>query len=129
MSRGFFPTLIGALALVLFFFPVLRQLASQVLTGYALMGLALPICRIYEKRLSPSLSATLALMSLWGAVLLMVLLIAPVMLRQTQQVLAFLPQRWEGLLSWWQGLPISRQLLPQMDLSPVTQWLAQAGPG
>lgn len=115
IPRTLLPISLAVLSLVLLFIPVLRQLLMQVLAGYALMGLALPISRLYEKKLSPSLSAALALATLWGAVLLLLLLFVPLVLRQFQQALNHLPQRQFDL--------------PLPDLSPLLKELAQAVPG
>ena len=48
----------AVLALLILLWPVTRALLAQVFWGYLLMGAALPLCRLLERRLSPSWAAT-----------------------------------------------------------------------
>ncbi len=75
--------------------PVLLALATQIFWAYLLMGAALPLCRVLERKLSPSLAATGAFfaLSLLGAGLL--LLLVPTFIQQFEQLAQALP----GLMS------------------------------
>lgn len=66
--------------------PVLLALATQIFWAYLLMGAALPLCRVLERKLSPSLAATGAFfaLSLLGAGLL--LLLVPTFIQQFEQL-------------------------------------------
>ncbi|MBQ2700276.1 MAG: AI-2E family transporter [Clostridia bacterium] len=110
-----FIVLLAAAALLVIFVPVLRQLMTQILWGYALMGVALPLCRVFEKKLSPGPSAALSLLALGGSLILMVTFMLPTVLRQGQQVLSVLPQWWQRFSPYFQTLPFEN--------------LAQAGAG
>ena len=70
--------LAAALTLLFLLRSVWIALAAQLFWAYLLMGAALPLCRLLERRLSPSLAATgaFALLALLGAGLL--LLFAPI---------------------------------------------------
>lgn len=83
--------LAAALALLFLLRSVWIALAAQLFWAYLLMGAALPLCRLLERRLSPSLAATgaFALLALLGAGLL--LLFAPALVRQFEQLGQALP--------------------------------------
>ena len=87
------------LGLVLLFRRVLGALLIQLFAAYVLMALALPLCRVLETKLSPSLAATLSFLalSLTGAALL--LLLVPPLFRQLRQLSESLP----AVLSWAEG--------------------------
>ena len=81
-------------------FPILARLIGQVAVGYLLMVLALPLSRRLEKKLSPSLSATLALAALSGGLVAALFFLVPLMVRQTMelgQILPYLLERGEAL--------------------------------
>lgn len=92
-SRRWRPWVLAAIlfASAIALWPVLLALATQICWAYALMGAALPLCRVLEKRLSPSLAATGAflVLSLLGAGLL--LLLIPTLIRQSEQLAQTLP--------------------------------------
>ena len=83
--------LAAALTLLFLLRSVWIALAAQLFWAYLLMGAALPLCRLLERRLSPSLAATgaFALLALLGAGLL--LLFAPALVRQFEQLGQALP--------------------------------------
>ena len=83
--------LAAALALLFLLRSVWIALAAQLFWAYLLMGAALPLCRLLERRLSPSLAATgaFALLALLGAGLL--LLLGPALVRQFEQLGQALP--------------------------------------
>lgn len=70
---------------------VLLALATQIFWAYLLMAAALPLCRVLERKLSPSLAATgaFAALSLAGAGLLF--LLVPTLIRQFEQLGQALP--------------------------------------
>lgn len=75
---------------------VLLSLAAQLLAAYLLVALALPLCRLLERRLSPSLAAALAfacltLMAVGSGVLLL-----PPLVSQFRQLGEVIPQLLEG---------------------------------
>ena len=130
---GLWAAAAAGVGLLAAFWPVVLQLLLQVLTGYGIMGLALPICRRYERRLSPGLSATLALCTLWGIAAGALLGGIPLLARQGRQLAEMLPALWEEVSAWWDGLAAwlaQRGLtLKGVDTSPVENWLSAAGPG
>lgn len=97
---------------------VLLALLTQLAAGYLLMMLALPLCRLMEKRLSPSASATVSFLALGVVVLAAVLLVIPPILRQFRQLSDSLP----ALLSWGQERLTQAQTFMQergLDLNPM----------
>lgn len=79
---------------------LLAALLSQLLAGYVLMALALPVCRLLEKKISPSLAASLSflVLTLLAAALLTALI--PPIVRQFRQLSDALP----ALIAWGQRL-------------------------
>jgi len=92
--------------------PALQALAGQLAAAYLLMGLALPVCRILERRLSPSLSAGASLMLLGAAVLGALLSLIPPLARQFRQLSDILPGILERI---------------KASLAQSTAWLAEQG--
>lgn len=123
----------GAAGLVWWAWPVLRPLGAQVLWGYGMALLALPLARWLEKRLSPGLSAGLALAALGLAAAGIVGLVLPMLGRQIRQFAALAPGWWEQLRGWVQaaeGWLANRGMsLSQVDWSRLEDWLAEAGAG
>lgn len=76
----------AVLALLILLWPVTRALLAQVFWGYLLMGAALPLCRLLERRLSPSWAATGAFAVLGLAAALVLLLLIPALVRQFDQL-------------------------------------------
>lgn len=103
---------VGLIAAAALLWPVLLALATQIFWAYLLMGAALPLCRVLERKVSPSLAATGAFfaLSLLGAGLL--LLLVPTLIRQFEQLAQTLP----GLLSSLGGV-----------LTRFQDWLAEKG--
>lgn len=81
----------AAVALTALLWPVLTALAFQFLAACLLMALALPICRLMEKRLSPSLAASLSFIALTLLAVGLLLLLIPPLVRQFQQLSAAAP--------------------------------------
>ena len=81
----------AAVALTALLWPVLTALAFQFLAACLLMALALPICRLMEKRLSPSLAAGLSFIALTLLAVGLLLLLIPPLVRQFQQLSAAAP--------------------------------------
>ena len=99
---------------------VLWALLVQMAAAAVLMLLALPLCRLMERRWSPSLSAALSLGVLAAVVVAAVLLLVPPVMRQFRQltdalpaVIAWSQKRWQVLQSWLSEREIS--LSPARD--------------
>ena len=70
---------------------VLRELALQLGAAYLLMAMALPLCRLLERRLTPGISAVLAFTGLGAAAVALLLLLIPPLVRQFRQLSESLP--------------------------------------
>lgn len=104
---------------------VLATLAVQLAGGYVLMGLALPICRRLERKLSRNASAALALMLTTLAAVGLMLLLIPPLVRQLRQVTSVFPAVAAQVEAW---LAQGQELLLQwgVDLSSVRDELLSA---
>lgn len=100
------------LAACILLWPALSALLTQFAAAYLLMALALPICRLLERFLKPSLAAAVSFFMLGGAVAAVVLLALPPVLQQAKQLIAALPQLLENLQGW---------------LIQLQEWLQQRG--
>lgn len=101
---------------------VISALLVQLLAAYLLMALALPICRLLEKRFSPALASALSFLILTVLALAALLGLIPPLVHQFRQVTADLP----ALLAWGQGLLTQAQAFAQdrgFDLTPVQEEL------
>lgn len=101
---------------------VLLILAQQLLAAYLLMALALPLCRLLERRLSPSLSAGLAFAGLTLMALGAGLVLVPPLVRQFRQLGEVFP----ALLQWGQDvLGQAQDFLTEkgMNIAPVREEL------
>lgn len=101
---------------------LLLALLSQLLAGYALMALALPVCRLLEKKLPPSLAASLSFLVLTLAAAALLTLLIPPIARQFRQFSDALP----SLIAWGQKLLSQAQAFLQthgMNASPVRDGL------
>lgn len=112
----------AALVLLMLLWPVARALLAQLFWGYLLMGAALPLCRLLERRLSPSLAATgaFAVLGLGAGVAL--LLLIPALARQFEQLSETLPAllgTLNGLFSQMQETLAARGIV----LSPMREEL------
>lgn len=117
--RSWLPWVLGVAA-VLLLRRVLANLAVQLLAAYLLMALALPLCRLLERRLAPSLAAALSFAGVSLAALGGVVLLIPPLLRQFRQLGEVLP----SLLQWGEEqLRYVQQFLQEkgMDAEPVRQ--------
>ena len=97
---------------------VLWALAMQLLGGFALMALALPLCRVLEKRLSPGLAAAVSFLVLGLAAAGVLVGLIPPLVQQFRQVSAMFPA-WLGWLE--QRLAQGQSFLQErgVNLSPV----------
>ena len=75
---------------------VLSALAVQLAGGYVLMSLALPLCRVLEKRLSPGWAAGLSFLGLGVMAAGLMLGIIPTLAAQLKQLTTSFP----ALLHW-----------------------------
>lgn len=111
--------IVGAVTVVLWLTRhVLWALMMQLLGGYVLMAMALPLCRVLEKRMSPGWAAALSFLAL-GLVAVAVLVgLIPPLVQQFRQVSAMFPA-WLGWLE--QRLAQGQSFLQErgVNLSPV----------
>lgn len=125
--RKWLPWALGGGVAAILLRHVLLTLAQQLLAAYLLVALALPLCRLLERRLTPSLSAALA----FGGITLMALgvgvVLIPPLVHQFRQLGEVLP----GLLQWGEGaLTQVQAFLAErgLDVAPVREELfAQIG--
>ncbi|MCH5287241.1 MAG: AI-2E family transporter [Christensenellaceae bacterium] len=95
---------------------VLWALLAQMTAAAVLMLLALPLCRLLERRWSPSLSAVLSLGALAAAVIAAVLLLVPPVARQFRQLTEALP----AVIAWCQKrLMLAQSWLAERDISLI----------
>lgn len=76
----------------------LQAFVIQLGAAALLMLLCLPLCRLLERRLTPSLAAALSLLGLGAASVLLALLITPPLVKQIRQLTEAIP----ALLQWGQ---------------------------
>ena len=108
------------LAAAVWLWPVLSALAVQLAAAALLMLLALPLCRLLERRMPATAAALLALLLLGAGAALLLMLLAPPVIRQVKQLAADVP----GILAWlraqWQG--ITAWLTARgLDIAPVRE--------
>ena len=110
----------GLLVAVALLRHVLWALLVQLAAAAVLMLLALPLCRLLERRWSASMSAALSLGVLAGGIIAAILLLVPPVVRQFQQltdalpaVIAWCQQRLQWLQAWLAERDIS--LIPARD--------------
>lgn len=99
LQRG--ALLAAAAALAVLLWPVLRTLLQQLLAAYLLMVLALPLCRVLERRMSPSLAATLAFAGLTVAAAALMLGLIPPLVGQFRQLSAAFPALVDSVKALW----------------------------
>lgn len=75
---------------------VLAALALQVLAGYLLVVLALPLCRLLERRMKPGTAAALSLLGLAAVGVLLLLGVVPPLARHIRQLAESFPALLEG---------------------------------
>lgn len=117
--RLWLPWLLGGAAALLLR-QVLASLAAQLLAAYLLVALALPLCRLLERRLPPSLSAMLAFAGVGLLALCAMVVLIPPLVRQFRQLGQVLP----GLLEWGQSLLARLQAFLHekgLDVAPMRE--------
>lgn len=100
-------------------------LMTQLLAGYVLMALALPLCRRLEKRLSPGAAALLSFAALTVTAAGILLMLIPPLVNQFRLLMASFPT----LLTWLQDALSSGQALLErwgLNLAPVRDELFSA---
>lgn len=118
-KRLWLPWALGGAA-VLLLRQVLLSLAIQLLAAYLLMAMALPLCRLLERRLSPSLAAALAFAGVALLALGTIVLLIPPLAGQFRQ----LGQVFPALLQWGQTLLTTLQAFLHekgLDIAPVRE--------
>ncbi len=114
--------LAAAAAVAVVFRGVLAALLMQLLAGYALMALALPLSRLLEKRLSTGAAAALSFLMLTGAAVLALLTLLPPIVRQLTQLSEAVP----ALLKWVGGVLNGAQTVLRergIDVAPAREEL------
>lgn len=120
--RKWLPWALCGAAVAIFLRQVLLALAQQLLAAYLLMALALPLCRLLERRLSPSLSAAMAFVGVMLLALGAGVLLIPPLVRQFRQ----LGEVFSVLLQWGQDVLGQVQAFlteKGMDIAPVREEL------
>jgi len=117
----------GALIAAVLLRDVLRLLAMQLLAAALMMGLALPLCRILERRLPGSAAAGLALALVLTGSAALVVGIVPAVGQQVQQLTASLPalaQQVQEMLhrgtAWLESRGMAASALREGLLGPLT---------
>lgn len=99
---------------------VLWALALQLAAAALLMLLALPLCRLLERRVPPAAAAIMSLLLLGAGAVLALMLVVPPFVRQLQQLTAEFPALLEWIGMRWQEISLwlgARGI----DLSPVRE--------
>jgi len=110
----------GGLIAAFFLRRVLWMLGMQVAAAALLMLLALPLCRLMERRMPPSVAAVTALLALGTGAVGIALLLVPPILRQMQQMMADLPAVLTWLRGWWDGA-VRWMAARGLDIAPVRE--------
>lgn len=116
-----FAVILGGVAVFLLW-DALAAIGVQLLAGYLLMALALPLCRRLEKSMKPSRAAGLALAALGVAAAGLAVLVIPPIAEQFRQLAHDFP----ALLGWAETQLERIQTAMQqrgMDLAPVREEL------
>jgi len=71
------------------------QAAVQLFCGLLVALTALPMMKLYERKLSPGLAASLAVTTLSALGILLLLVFVPALMKQGRQLIALLPQMYE----------------------------------
>lgn len=100
------------LAAIILLRGVIAALLAQVGAAALMMAIALPLCRLLEKRFKPSAAAALSLAALFAFAAAMLLLIIPPMLGQLRQLIALFP----SLMTWC-----------AQQLERLQDWLSRRG--
>ncbi len=115
---------------------VLWALAGQLAAAALLMLLALPLCRVLERRIPPSPAAAVSLLMLGALAVLALMMLFPPLLRQMQQLAADVPAmlawadaRWTGIVGWLQERGIDITAVREELFNSATDWVKQAVSG
>jgi len=115
---------------------VLWALCGQLAAGTLLMLLALPLCRVLERRMPPSAAAAVSLLMLGALVAAVLMLLLPPLLRQMQQLAADVPAmlawasaRWTEIVGWLQARGIDITSVREELFASATGWVRQAAAG
>lgn len=100
------------LAVLILFRRALTAVAVQLAAAWLMVALALPLCRVLEKRLPPSWAAGLSLSSLALVLIGLVMGVVPPLIEQGRQLSAMAPE----LLRWGTSL-----------LNDLRNWLGEHG--
>ncbi len=103
---------IALLLFVLILWKVVWALIVQIAFGLLVMAAALPICRRLEKKLSKGVAASISMLILGGVAAVFILLLVPLLWRQTGQLAGMLP----GILMQMRG-----------KLEVAQEWLSRQG--
>lgn len=124
---------LAACAFIIWGWPLISQIFTQLAIAYVLMAVALPLCRLYERKLSPALSATLALLTLLVGAAALIVIMVPLLWRQIQQLIAIAPVFYDQLLEvvdtikdWLNQYGVQFEWLDSQQLSKPLQALADA---
>lgn len=90
----------GIAALAVLLWPVIASLLTQLAAGWLLMALALPLCRILEKHMKPTLAAILSFAALLALAVALVLLALPPLVGQFRQLASSLPELVKSAAGW-----------------------------
>ena len=110
---------------------VLLALGIQLAAAALLMMLALPLCRMLERRVPPSAAAALSLLLLGAGAAVLLFLLLPPLIRQVQQLIGDLPAMVAWAKAQWQRVTAFLQA-HGLDIAPVrdelfTQFSIRAG--
>lgn len=126
----------AALGLLVLARQLVLRAAAQLVSGAVVALAALPLEKLLEKKVKPSLAAALSLAGLGVGAAAALALLLPALAEQTKQLLGLLPQavqRVSGFLSdgeaWLMrsGLPVTGQLR-QTLADKSKEWLSQTAP-
>ncbi len=92
---------LGIAAVAIVWWDVIAAIGMQLLAASLLALLALPICRVLERRIPPGAAAALSLAMLCVGAVLLLMLLAPPLIRQLTQLTQAIPQLVEGLQALW----------------------------
>lgn len=121
----------GTVALVVAFWSLIMSMLSLLAVAGVLTLLSLPLCKVLEKRLPSGAAATIALLTLLGAVLGMLWGLIPPLLRQSAQLMSRLPALLDSLrelLTRWSAALEARSIpLGDMQAELFSRISAAAG--
>ncbi len=95
-----FAAVLAFAALLIWQRMIIWRAVMQLLCGFLLAIAALPAAKLFEKRLSPGISAALAMLCLSAALVLFLLLLVPPVVNQGRQLAAVLPSLIDKVGGW-----------------------------